>query len=588
MTKLISRPFAVAVLLAAAGTALAGIETLPNGVASGDTTASSTVLWTRSTQTGAVTFEVATTPDFAPGSIVGAYGALVTDPTEPVRVAATGLSGGTRYYYRATDAAGSVAAGQFRTAAAGGRNGLRFGVSGDWRGELAPFPAVRNVADRNLDLWISLGDTVYADYPSPAVPAAQATTLGEFRAKHNEIYSTRFGLNTFRSLRASMSVLATIDDHEVTNDFIGGATIGSDPRFAGTGAPTDLVNTSTLYRNGIQAFQEYHPTQQRVWSGTGDSRFDGRPDLYRNQSYGSDAQVSVLDARSFRDPGLPAANPVDPASIGAYLAASFTPGRTLLGNAQINRLKSDLLSAQQNGTTWKFVNINEPIQNLGVLGASDRFEGYAAERTELLSFIRNNNIENVVFISADIHGTLVNNLTYQTGPGQPQIQTGAWEITTGSVAFDAPFGPTVAGLASQFGILSPAQTAFYNSLPRQGKDGFIENLLNAQLVPLGYDPIGLQGSGIPATLVSGSYASTHTFGWTEFNIDAVTQELLVTTWGIDPYTQAQLNANPALITSLTPEIVSQFRVSAVPTPAAGALLGLGGLLVARRRRPAHA
>jgi hypothetical protein len=193
-----------------------------------------------------------------------------------------------------------------------------------------------------------------------------------------------------------------------------------------------------------------------------------------------------------------------------------------------------------------------------------------------------------VFISADIHGTLVNNLTYQTGPGQPQIQTGAWEITTGSVAFDAPFGPTVAGLASQFGILSPAQTAFYNSLPRQGKDGFIENLLNAQLVPLGYDPIGLQGSGIPATLVSGSYASTHTFGWTEFNIDAVTQELLVTTWGIDPYTQAQLNANPALITSLTPEIVSQFRVSAVPTPAAGVLLGLGGLLVARRRRPAHA
>ena len=99
----------------------------------------------------------------------------------------------------------------------------------------------------------------------------------------------------------------------------------------------------------------------------------------------------------------------------------------------------------------------------------------------------------------------------------------------------------------------------------------------------------LRGLGLrPATLVSGSYASTHTFGWTEFNIDAVTQELLVTTWGIDPYTQAQLNANPALITSLTPEIVSQFRVSAVPTPAAGALLGLGGLLVARRRRLAHA
>ncbi len=44
----------------------------------------------------------------------------------------------------------------------------------------------------------------------------------------------------------------------------------------------------------------------------------------------------------------------------------------------------------------------EPIQNLGVLIAEDRFEGYAAERTQILKFINDQHIDNVVFVTADI------------------------------------------------------------------------------------------------------------------------------------------------------------------------------------------
>jgi hypothetical protein len=51
-------------------------------------------------------------------------------------------------------------------------------------------------------------------------------------------------------------------------------------------------------------------------------------------------------------------------------------------------------------------------------------------------------------ISTDIHGTLVHNLTYQLTPFGEQLATNAFEITTGSVAYDAPFGPTVAQLAA--------------------------------------------------------------------------------------------------------------------------------------------
>jgi Ca2+-binding RTX toxin-like protein len=225
----------------------------------------------------------------------------------------------------------------------------------------------------------------------------------------------------------------------------------------------------------------------------------------------------------------------------------------------------------------------EPIQNLGVLGAGDRYEGYAAERTEILKFIHDNDISNVVFVAADIHGTVVNNLTYQLAPGGAQIATSAFEITTGSVGYDAPFGPTVADLATAFGLLTPAQRAFYDSLPvandadslPNDKDDFIKQIVNDGLASLGYDPVGLNqnlaiaNGKINATLLQGDYVATHTYGWSQFEVDPITQKLTITTYGIPPYTEQELLANPAAITNLQPTVVSKFAVN--PT-----LLGNGG------------
>src|SRR5262249_60695418 len=101
------------------------------------------------------------------------------------------------------------------------------------------------------------GATISADVASPDLPQQQATSLADYRVKENEVYSSRYGLNTLADLRGSTSVIAVIDDHEVTDDFAGGAPIGSDPLF--TGNPTDLINDSALYENGTQAFQEYNP-----------------------------------------------------------------------------------------------------------------------------------------------------------------------------------------------------------------------------------------------------------------------------------------------------------------------------------------
>ena len=94
-----------------------------------------------------------------------------------------------QYYYRVTDPVGSTEIGEFETAAElGTQNGLKFGVSGDWRGELAPYPAIVNANEANLDFFVLHGDTVYADFPSPGLPKAQAETLAEFQAKYMRKY----------------------------------------------------------------------------------------------------------------------------------------------------------------------------------------------------------------------------------------------------------------------------------------------------------------------------------------------------------------------------------------------------------------
>src|SRR5262249_27491545 len=209
-------------------------------------------------------------------------------------------------------------------------------------------------------------------------------------------------------------------------------------------------------------------------------------------------------------------------------------------------------------------------QNFGVLAAQDRWEGYAYERNALLRFIDQNHIRNVVFVTADFHGTTVNRLSYQDAPGGPQHQTDSFEIITGPVAYDKPLGPTVVALVTGLGLLTPAQNAFYNSLPEGlAKEQFLAGIINPGLAALGYNPLSPTADPLPnMKLLQGLYMATAVYGWTEFAIDPDTQELTVRTWGIDPYNQAQLEANPAAVTGRTPRVVGEFAVTPVLKAAA--------------------
>ncbi len=137
---------------------------LPNGIAAGDVTPTSVVLWARSTALGPVDFTIESSRTDPVTSSVSAIKA-----SRPVTVVVDGLRPGTTYSYTAITSAGDRMNGEFKTPALDGHRTLRFGISGDGRGDWLPFQALANAPDRNLDFFVYLGDTVYADIPSPAV-----------------------------------------------------------------------------------------------------------------------------------------------------------------------------------------------------------------------------------------------------------------------------------------------------------------------------------------------------------------------------------------------------------------------------------
>ena len=371
-----------------------------DGVASGDVTASSAVLWTRAEGGDRLSVEIATEASFADARTERAATSAARDFTVKQRV--DGLSPGTRYYYRFRAGEAVSATGMFVTALeATASVAFRFVFSGDSDGTRAPdgTPAFNNfevldaAAAEDPAFFLYFGDTIYGDR-QPA-----ATTLDGYRAK----YRVNRGYPALTNILARTSTYNTWDDHEVANDF--------------DGATADRTRVEA----GRQAFREYMPIDD---SG-GDTAT-----MYRTFRWGRDVELFALDERSFRsadvsaacsaggtpDPlpgaaapgvpdalrggrgllGLPAEVPVE------CLAALDDPSRTMLGAAQKEFLKTRLRASD---ATWKVIVNEVPMQQLLAL-PYDRWEGYAAERREILSFIRDNGIRNVVFLTTDLHGNI--------------------------------------------------------------------------------------------------------------------------------------------------------------------------------------
>jgi phosphodiesterase/alkaline phosphatase D-like protein len=153
-------------LLASLFSAHAAVD--PMTVSAGDVNQTSAVLWAHSAVPGRVRLDFSTDPTFTTG--VRSIHLREHDALVPVKALVSHLSPVTTYFYRAIGPAAS-ASGKFWTPPRDGTfAGLRFGVSGDEHGELAPYPSVSNAAGSDLDFFLQLATTFMPTSPRPMFP----------------------------------------------------------------------------------------------------------------------------------------------------------------------------------------------------------------------------------------------------------------------------------------------------------------------------------------------------------------------------------------------------------------------------------
>ena len=371
-----------------------------HGVASGDVTPESAILWTRTDRQATLSVEIALDADFQE-IVLDQEVAASAESDFTVKVQVGSLQPQTLYFYRFRRGGSVSDAGSFRTPPIPGVSAsVRFAYSGDSDGTqvngerpFGDFLVLERARQDNLDFFIYLGDTIYSD-SSLRGGLGPAASLDEYR----ELYKANREVRALRRLLAATAFYVNWDDHEVRNDFDG------------------QTVEPNLLANGRRAFQEHMPIGEHA-EDVG---------FFRVFRWGQDVELIILDERSFRSadaaaactdpatgsadvvPTLPAdlrtAFDLPPEPPPGCLDALNDPTRTMLGAAQKQLLKETLLRSD---ATFKFI-INElAIMEFFAL-PYDRWEGYAAEREEILNFIRDNSIENVVFLTTDHHATMFN------------------------------------------------------------------------------------------------------------------------------------------------------------------------------------
>jgi len=413
------------------------------GVAAGDATDTAFIAWTRTDGPGLVTLEVATDAAFATivDTQAGLTPSVVGDNT--VKTEVTGLSAATPYFYRFSQGADVSRVGRVGTApAAAATDPVRFVWTGDSNAYFKPYTVLDSILGDAPDLFLYIGDTIYGDDPR------SGTGVATVRADYHTKYKENRDDASMRNVLASTGTVSIWDDHEVTNDFY-----GTDPSPA-------LQAQMTA---GNAALRDYLPMRDN----------GGDPmQLYRNFQWGQAAEFFLIDDRQYRDPqaylteptclsaGVPVTLPA-----GACVTELNNPARTYLGATQKAWLKNELLNST---ATFKFV-MNGPLISSLLFLPYDRWEGYAAERQEMIDFIKLNNIKNVIFLSTDIHALIVND---QVGSATPPIIR---EFVSGAIGMDPIYRELPAAVAG----LVPSLPALFTTISYFDIDRFNYGLIDA-------------------------------------------------------------------------------------------------------------
>lgn len=391
-----------------------------HGVASGDPLDDRVILWTRVTPNSShpesanpasvtVLCEVAEDPAFDQ-LVLSEQMTTGPDRDYTVKLDAAGLLADRRYWYRFSTADTVSPVGRARTLPMPGQfaERLRFAVCSCSSYPHGYFSVYRMIANRDdLDFVLHLGDYIYeygdgqyGDNASRLLdPPHEIVSLSDYRRRYAH-YRKDVDLQTAHATHPFITVW---DDHESTNDSYKD---GAENHNEGEG------DWQERKLRAIQAYFEWMPIRPPTQE---------QDSIYRDFQYGDLANFMMLDTRlEGREKQLD--NPVDPAR---------SEPRDLLGQAQKDWFKHKLATAQGQ---WKFVGQQVMFAQLQLLEIQrllpqvptndfspliainmDQWDGYPREREEILDFVDDEGIENLVVLTGDIHTSWANELYKSSG-----------------------------------------------------------------------------------------------------------------------------------------------------------------------------
>ena len=403
-------------------------ELFPLGVASGDPTSSSVILWTRllAADPGdplpatdvAVDWEVATDDAFA---------TVVTSGTAPavaalahsVHVDVSGLQPDTEFWYRFTADGRTSAVGRSRTFPGAGAlpAQTRFAIASCQNWADGYYTAHAGIAAEDIDFVVFVGDYIYENsanrQPRP-ITLPESVDLATYRARY-ELYRSDPNL---RASHHRAPWILTMDDHEVANNVIGD--FGKNG--VAEGDPAAIAAYRARRADAFQVWYEHLPVRLPAPSSADYvlNRVVEHSDLLR---------FYVLDGRQYRSL-YPEGR-----SAGGDIAARYAESQTMLGATQEQWLDQEFAATD---VRWN-VMAQQTVMTAMPLpagGASfynfDQWDGYVAARNRLLRSLVTNKVRNPMVLSGDIHLAIAAGVRLDyDDPAAPDV---AHEIVTTSIS----------------------------------------------------------------------------------------------------------------------------------------------------------
>lgn len=354
------------------------LEDFPEWIACGDVSSHRAVVTSRSHKDGQMWVEWSTHADFRHArKIQGSLASQASDWTG--RTQLEGLPDGQRIFVRShfTGQDRAPVQGQLFTPPIHPGQPVRFVWGGDVAGQgwgIDPnhdgMLTFASMGAEQPHFFLHSGDTIYADrivLPQVTLDdgslwnnlvTPEKSKVAESLADYRGNYRYNLLDKHYREFLAQVPVVVQWDDHEVCNNW-------------------EPQAHAQLAANSLKAFHEYWPTIPGP--------------IYRQIPYGPDLDVFVLDLRSYRTPN----------------GSNLEPTDRMLGRTQLDWLKGALLKSR---ARWKLISGEMPIATYTPKYGLDNWAngpgqpaGRELELAELLGFAKKHNIQNMVWVSADVH-----------------------------------------------------------------------------------------------------------------------------------------------------------------------------------------